>query len=893
MIRHQTQEYDDERLYALLHPWVREWFRGCFETFSPPQRYAIPNVHKRENCLVSAPTGSGKTLSAFLSIISELVKLAEQDELKNHIYCVYISPLKALGNDIERNLHEPLRGIQEIAHRDLGIRIAVRTGDTSSSRKQRMREKAPHILITTPESLAIALSSKEFSKYFQGVEWVIVDEVHALAENKRGVHLSLTLERLNEITNFTRIGLSATISPLDEVARFLFGRRYGRVLAKMADGEDPWRSGWIVDARFDKKLDLKVLSPVDDFIKASAEEIQGNLYELLAKLIDEHRTTLIFTNTRSGTERVVHFLKERYPKYAEVIGAHHGSLSKELRLSIERRLKAGGLKVVVSSTSLELGIDIGYVDLVILLGSPKSVTRALQRVGRSGHKLHDTIVGRIVVTDRDDLVECAVMLKSAVERKLDRIHIPRNCLDVLAQQIFGVVLDRPYSVEDLYELVTRSYCYSDLPWEDFERVLEYLAGEYASLEDRRVYAKIYYDREKGIIGKRGRLARMLYLTNVGTIPDEAHVIVKCGERRIGTIEESFLELLRKGDIFVLGGETYRFKYSRGMTAQVEPAYGKSPTVPSWFSETLPLSFDLALEIQLFREKLAQMFEKGRPADEIKRFIREYLYLDERGVESLYRYFLEQHRYAEIPHRHKILIEYYQEELQPHLWRGPVKTWVIFHTLFGRRVNDALSRALAWLISRREDRDVEVGITDHGFYLAYEGKVRVMGAFDLLKDRDLRTALKDALADTEILRRRFRHCATRGLMILKNYKGHRRSVGSQQMKAAILQHAVEAMGSSFPILKEAYREVMEDAMDVEGAQQVLEEIRRGEIEIVGRISPHPSPFAFHIVMQGRSDLIKYEDRQTFLQRMYRELLAQLEQGRGQDQAQAERELEPQA
>lgn len=886
MIRYQQRAYPDEELSRLLHPWVRAWFQERFETFSPPQRYAIPNVHERKNCLISAPTGSGKTLASFLAILSELVTLAERGELENRVYCVYVSPLKALGNDIRRNLEEPLQGIAEIAGRDLGIRVAVRTGDTSAYEKQKMLRKAPHILITTPESLAIALTAREFSRHLRGVEWVIVDEVHALAENKRGVHLSLSLERLHEIggNDFARIGLSATIHPLDEIARFLVGRRYGRLLTEMApdDGEggeaeaegkalDPWRDCLVVDARFDKKLDLQVLSPVEDFIRCSTEELHANLYELLARLIDSHRTTLVFTNTRSGTERVVHFLKERYPHLSEHLGAHHGSLSKELRLSLEERLQRGELKCVVCSTSLELGIDIGYVDLVILLGSPKSVTRALQRVGRSGHKLHDTVVGRIVVTDRDDLVECAVLRKGAVERKLDRIHIPRNCLDVLAQQVFGIVLDRPYAVDDLYEIVTRSYCYHDLPREDFERVLEYLAGEYASLEDRRVYAKIYYDREKGIIGKRGRLARVLYTTNVGTIPDESYVTVKMGERRIGSLEESFLEMLRKGDVFVLGGETYRFKYSRGMTAQVEPARGQTPTVPSWFSEMLPLSFDLALEIQEFRETLARMFEEGCSAEEIKGFIRGELDLDERGVESLYRYFREQHRYAEIPHRHKVLIEYSQEELHPHLWRSPVKTWVIFHTLFGRRVNDALSRALAWLISRREDRDVEVGITDHGFYLAYEGKVRVMSAFDWLKERDLRSVLRDALSETEILKRRFRHCATRSLMILKNYKGRRKSVGSQQMKAFLLQHAVEALDERFPILKEAYREVMEDAMDVENAQRVLDEILRGEIEIVGRILPHPSPFAFHIVMQGRSDLIKYEDRHAFLQRMYRELM----------------------
>ncbi|HED03762.1 MAG TPA: ATP-dependent helicase [Candidatus Fraserbacteria bacterium] len=880
MIRTQENDCSDEELYRLLHPWVADWFRSSFQTFSPPQRGAIPLIQARQNCLISAPTGSGKTLSAFLAVLSELVSLSERGRLEERIYAIYISPLKALGNDIERNLNEPLRAITRLAGRELGIRLAVRTGDSTAYQKQRMLHNPPHILITTPESLAISLTAKGFSRHLTQVQWVIVDEIHALAENKRGTHLALSLERLQELGDFTRVGLSATINPLEEVAKFLVGRRWGRELAEVAPaGADPWRDCWIVDRRFDKQLDLQVLSPVTDFIRASAEQLSGNLYGLLHRLIAAHRTTLIFTNTRSGTERVVHFLKEHYPRYTKLIGAHHGSLSKELRQQIEGQLKEGKLRVVVCSTSLELGIDIGYIDLVILLGSPKSVTRALQRVGRSGHKLHDRVMGRILVTGRDDLVECAVMLKCAMEHQLDRLHIPTNALDVLAQQIFGLLMDRRYYLEDLWELVTRAYPYTTLDYADFERVLEYLAGEYSSLEDRWVYAKIYYDREQRLIGKRGRLARVIYMTNVGTIPDESYITVKVGERRIGQIEESFLERLRKGDIFVLGGSGYRFRYSRGMTVQVEPASGRSPTVPSWYSEMLPLSFGLALEIQGFRAQLSQMFARGEPGEVIRKFIKNYLYLDRQGVESLWRYFAEQQRYAQIPHRHKILIEYYQEELHPELWRSPIKTWVIFHTLFGRRVNDALSRALAWLIARREDQDVEIGITDHGFYLAYEGQIKVMEAFELLKDRPLREVLRDALADSEILKRRFRHCATRSLMILRNYKGRHKSVGRQQMKSLILQSLVLRMDEYFPVLQEAYREVLEDAMDIENAERVLAEIRAGVIEIQGQVSATPSPFAFHIVMQGRSDLVKAEDRQAFLLRMYRQLLEQKAEASG--------------
>ncbi len=866
MITFRREPFSDDELLEALHPLVREWFSSRFKEFSSPQRFAIPLIHQGKSCLISAPTGSGKTLAAFLAILSELVALAERKELENRIYALYISPLKALGNDIERNLKEPLRELASLAGRDLGIRVEVRTGDTPAERKRRMVLKAPHILITTPESFAIALTSKLFSSHFRRIKWAIIDEVHALAENKRGAHLSLSLERLAELTEFIRIGLSATIHPLEEVAKFLVGRRYGRELEGLAeDGADPYRDCVIVDARFAKGLDLEVLSPVEDFITCSAGELYGNLYELIAKLVEEHQTTLIFTNTRSRTERVVYQLKERRPELVELIGAHHSSLSRELRLGLEERLKRGELKAAVSSTSLELGIDIGYIDLVILLGSPKSVTRALQRVGRSGHKLHDRIKGRAIVTDQDDLLECAVMLKGVKEDRLDRIYIPKNCLDVLAQQIFGILMDGPTYVADLWEMVTRSYSFENLKREDFERVLEYLAGEYVSLEDRRVYAKIWFDKVTGRLGKRGRLARVIYMTNVGTIPDESYVTVKHGERRIGQIEEAFLEYLRKGDIFVLGGETYQFKYSRGMTAQVEPVAGKSPTVPSWFSEMLPLSFDLALEIQEFRYKMSRLFEEGRPVEEVKAFIRDYLHLEGKTLESLYNYFEAQRRYSVIPHRYKLLIERYREGR---------KSWAVFHALYGRRVNEALARALAWVIARREDRDVELMVTDHGFALGYEGEVKVMEGFALLLERDLRETLEDALYGTEILKRRFRHCAARALMILKNYMGNRKSVGSQQMKAQLLQSAVEELEDerNFPVLKEAYREVLEDAMDIAGAEQILQEIREGKIALEGRISPTPSPFALGIILHGRSDLIKAEDRQLFLQRFYQELFS---------------------
>ncbi|MBU1120432.1 DEAD/DEAH box helicase, partial [Candidatus Micrarchaeota archaeon] len=365
MIEFQEKKYSDKEIYSQLNPLLGEWFREKFGEFTEPQRYAILNIHREENTLISAVTGSGKTLSAFTAILNELITLSEYNQLEDRVYCVYISPLKALNNDIRRNLLEPLKEITEKAKKKgkkINVRVGVRTGDTTQSERAAMMRKPPHILITTPESLAIILNAPKFRLLLSKVKWCIVDEIHALANNKRGVHLSLSMERLQKLSpKLTRIGLSATIAPIKEVAEFLVGLEKGK--------ERPCK---IVDVKLEKKLNLKVISPLPNLIDVSQEQLHESLYNLLDKLIQEHRTTLVFTNTRSATERVVHNLKEKFPKnYAANIGAHHSSLSRESRLNTEERLKKGELKVIVSSTSLELGIDIGFIDLVVLLGSPK------------------------------------------------------------------------------------------------------------------------------------------------------------------------------------------------------------------------------------------------------------------------------------------------------------------------------------------------------------------------------------------------------------------------------------------------------------------------------------------------------------------------------------------
>lgn len=905
-IEYQEKEYADDEILENLHPFVREWFTSKFPGFSPPQKYSIRNIQLGLNSLISSPTGSGKTLSAFLAIINTLVDLADKGTLEDKVYCVYLSPLKALANDINRNLTEPLREIKQIAQkhqRQLNIRVGTRTGDTTSNERAKMLRKPPHILITTPESLAIILTTTKFSSMVTTTKYLIVDEIHALAENKRGTHMALSMERLGRIADFVRIGLSATVAPLEEVAQFLVGlddpdaQRYRT--CKIIDVD---RLGRTSGEEYRKRLDLKVLSPVKDIINTPHTKMQNAMYDQLHDLIQSHKTTLVFTNTRSGTERVVHQLKARYPQaYANIldideeqealqeaegpghehltreaeldehrsdkslIGAHHGSLAKKHRLRIENMLKQGQLRCVVCSTSLELGIDIGFIDLVVLLGSPKSVARALQRIGRSGHKLHAEAKGRIMVLDRDDLVECSLLLKAAMDRRIDRIDIPRNPLDVLAQQIYGIAIERATGIEEAWQLVRQAHPYSTLEREDYEKVLSYLAGEHASLEKRNIYGKIWIDRAEGMFGKRGKLARLIYMTNVGTIPDETAIQVKIQDAVIGTVTEDFAERLKPGDVFVLGGEPYEFRYSRGMTVQVKTSGGKLPTVPSWISEMLPLNYDLAMEIQRFRRYMDQMFSQGTPQEEVTGWLREYLHNDEQSVSAICHYFSEQHKFSKIPHDKRLLIEHFKDGN---------KKYVFIHSLHGRRVNDVLARAIAYVNGRLTGRDVEVGITDNGFYLKSTLPIQAHRAIMAIRSDELYRLMEVALDKSEVLKRRFRHCAARGLMILRNYKGRAKSVGKQQISSRIIMSAVKQADPQFPILKEARREVLEDLMDISHALEVIGNIQSGRMKIEETFTDIPSPFAFNLIMQGYIDLLKMEDRIEFVRRLHQMVLERI-------------------
>ncbi len=861
MITRITQKYPEKEVYASLHPLLGGYFKHHFKGFTEPQLYSIVNIHQRQNILISAPTGTGKTLSAFAAVLSELMHLSDAKQLEDKVYCVYVSPLRALSNDIEKNLNAPLEEVQKAAKKlgkEFDIRVGVRTGDTPQSERAAMLKKPPHILITTPETLAIMLTAPKFSLAMKEARWVIIDEIHALASGKRGTQLSLNMETLQRLApEVTRVGLSATVAPLDEIAHYLVGN--------IETGKS--RPCKVVDVSHIKQMDMKVLSPLPDLINTTQKKMDEAVYNLLDDLISSHRSTLIFTNTRAATERVVHHMKERYPgKYEGFIGAHHSSLSREHRLQVEDNLKTGKYKVCVSSTSLELGIDIGYIDLVILLGSPKGVARALQRIGRAGHKIHDTVKGRIVVLDRDDLVECGVLLKNAIEKNIDRVYVPKNALDVLAQHIFGTVVNEPRQVEDVYEEVRRAYPYSTLSRSDFQSVLDYLSGVYAGLEVRHVYAKVWIDEKTGLMGKRGKMARMLYMTNVGTIPDEAKIKVKIGEHVVGTFDEAFMDRLKKGDTFVLGGNTLEFQFARGMTAQAKGAVGKIPTVPSWVSEMLPLSYDLALEIQKFRRHMHDKFTAKKSKNEIKKFIDEYLYVDSNASNAIYEYFYQQYKFAEIPRQGHILVEQVKEEGMTNL---------VFHTLFGRRVNDSLSRAYAYALGRMIHQDVDILLGDNGFVLRFGTKASAEKLISLVHSWELEKIMEVALRSSEVLRRRFRHCATRALMILRTYMGRTKTVGRQQMSSRLLLSAVQRIDENFPILREARREVMEDLMDVPHAKEIITAIEQGMIGIKVMPLDTFSPFSFNLVAQGHYDVIRLEDRLSFIKRMHEKVMQHVE------------------
>ncbi|MDO9536868.1 MAG: ATP-dependent helicase, partial [Thermoplasmata archaeon] len=849
MIRRVRKQHSKKEVLKLMLPLVRQWFNSKFKGLTEPQAYAVPIIHAKKNVLISSPTGSGKTITAFLSIINELLDKQEKGQLEDKIYCVYISPLKALANDINKNLLQPLKELDELAvEKGLTrpkIRVAVRSGDTSSYERQKMAKKPPHILITTPESLAIILSTPKFSQALHTTEWLILDEIHDICSSKRGVHLSVNLERLESRLDgkASRIGLSATQAPIEEMARFLGGY----------DGEDE-RDVRLVEVASNKKVEIEVMTPVEDMTALPFEIINARMYEKLRDTVLENTTTLVFTNTRSGTENVLLKLGELG---VEDIAAHHGSLSKETRLDVEDRLKRGELRAAVSSTSLELGIDVGSIDMVCQIGSPKSIAKGLQRVGRSGHGYGEVSRGKLIAFDNDDLVECAVLAKKASENFIDRVDLPRNSLDVLAQTLVGMSLEKVWKAEEAYAVIRNSYSYHELEWEDFISVLHYLS----SRDMPHVYSKIWLDDETNEFGRK-KSSRLIYYLNSGTIPEEANYKVYSDSGgRLGELSEGFVERLSPGDVFVLGGRAYEFVRAREMSIFVKPATGKRPTIPSWTGEMLPRSYDLSVEIGKFRGFMKGLIDSGKDPE---KWLLANHRLDLGGARTISSYMKEQLSFnSQVPTDINLLIEGY---LDP---RGNLN--IIFHYCFGRRTNDALSRAYAMAVSNKFACNVSVSINDDCFMLTIPGQIPLARIEKLVNPKNILPLLGEAIRETELFKQRFRHCSTRGLMVLRNYQGREVPVGRQQQRSQKVLRSLENR-ESFPIVRETVNEILNEAMNLETATGVLTGIKEGTIKVNhAGISDVPSPFAHNIVLTGMSDIVLMHDRSALLRELHRKVL----------------------
>jgi ATP-dependent Lhr-like helicase len=807
---------------------TRAWFTGAFAGPTPAQEQAWPAIASGEHVLISAPTGSGKTLAAFLYGIDQLAaEPASTSPRDRRIRLVYVSPLKALSYDIDRNLRTPLRGI------GAELQVAVRTGDTPQKERQAMLRSAPDILITTPESLYLMLTGRA-RQLFEGVRWCIVDEIHAVASTKRGSHLALTLERLSSAagSDVQRIGLSATQNPLEEVGRFMVG---------------PRRQCRIVDTGVRKELDLKIHVPVDSMVEPddtaapSLDPLEGGeatrrsiwpaIYPELVELIQAHKSTILFVNNRRGAERLALRLNDLAG--SEIARSHHGSLAREERTVVEEMLKAGELPCLVATSSLELGIDMGAVDLVIQVESPKSVARGLQRIGRAGHSVGDISRGRIFPKFRADLVECAVVAKRMHEAKIETTVVPRNALDVLAQQIVSIAAaaeqdeaNPTVNVDDLYALVTRTHSYAELTRAQLENVLDMLDGRYPSSEFAELRPRIVWDRVAGTLRARPG-ARQLAVTNAGTIPDRGLYAVTLPDgRRVGELDEEMVYEARPGQTFLLGATTWRIEEIGRDRVIVTPAPGLPGAVPFWKGDTLGRPKELGEAIGAFSR-----WAVDQSAETLER---DYD-LDERAAKNLLAFLQEQQQATRvIPSDRTIVVERFRDEIGD--WRLCVQS------PFGGRVHAAWSLALSARIRDEFGLESDAIYSDDGIIVHLpDAEEPPTADLVMLAPDEIEDLVVAELGGSALFGARFRENAGRALLIPRARPGKRTPLWQQRLKSQSLLEVAKKYGE-FPIILETYRECLRDVLDVPGLVELFTQIHRRELTLVEVETATASPFA---------------------------------------------------
>ncbi|HWF40268.1 MAG TPA: DEAD/DEAH box helicase, partial [Candidatus Acidoferrales bacterium] len=834
------------------HPLVRTWFLQKFGTPTEPQERGWPHILENRSALICAPTGSGKTLAAFLACIDRLVRKAIRGELRDATEVLYVSPLKALGNDVQKNLNVPLGEILQLAGQQgflmPEIRTAVRTGDTLAHERRAMQKRPPHILVTTPESLYILLTAGKSRELLRMVKTVVVDEIHAIADDKRGSHLALSLERLEALTEgpLARIGLSATQKPMELIGRFLVGN--GR--------PDPI----LVHIPQRREIDLAIEVPASELGPVASNEMWEEIYARIAELVAQHRSTLIFVNTRRLAERVAHHLATLLGE--DVVASHHGSLSRHRRLAVEGKLKAGEIRALVATASLELGIDIGTVDLVCQIGSPRSIAVALQRVGRAGHWRGAIPKGRLFATTRDELLECAALVRAIRNGDLDQIVVPEAPLDILAQQIVAACAAEDWQEDDLFALVRLAFPFRNLSRGEFEEIISMLSEGIAA-QRGRYGSYLHRDQvNKRLRGRRG--SRLAAITSGGAIPDNAlyTVIAEPEAIVVGTVDEDFAVESLRGDIILLGNNSWRIRRVQAGSVLVEDAKGAPPNVPFWRGEAPSRTPELSLEVAQLREQVslrlgnasASLEVAGPFPSPVLHWLLEECGLDRSGAEQIVEYILAGRSVlGAVPTQRTVIAERFFDE------SGGMQ--LVIHAPFGGRINKAWGLALRKRFCRSFNFELQAAATDNGLNisLSEQHSFPLADVFRFLQSASVEHLLEQAVLDSPIFATRWRWVAGRALALLRFMGGKKVPPQIQRMRsddllAAVFPQALACQENipgeialpDHPLVREAMKDSLKEAMDVEGLKQVLSSIASGDIRCLAVDTPVPSQFSHEIL-----------------------------------------------